>query len=228
MWYSAAIDAQERGILPWHAPTRAPAATAPHQIQARAFTPRSRYLADNETFTLGVATAEANAIEQAIRHIATADNTSRADALIRLITGASNTQIVVNLYAPVTPAAATATTAGDWSAARLATTPGAIDTTNVTVGSAPVTPQHSEKLLASATHARHVSPARSAGYTPTAAQAAFVRGRDRVCRHPGCTVPAERCDIDPLRPRAARPGWPDRYREAAPAVPSASPPRKAH
>jgi len=32
--------------------------------------------------------------------------------------------------------------------------------------------------------------------TPTAAQAAFVRARDRHCQAPGCRVPAHRCQID--------------------------------
>jgi hypothetical protein len=34
------------------------------------------------------------------------------------------------------------------------------------------------------------------GYTPTAAQKAFVHARDRTCRAPGCTRPAQRCDVD--------------------------------
>ncbi|WP_176562288.1 HNH endonuclease signature motif containing protein, partial [Mycolicibacterium palauense] len=33
-------------------------------------------------------------------------------------------------------------------------------------------------------------------YRPSAALARYVRARDLTCRFPGCTVPAERCDID--------------------------------
>ncbi|MGE2733277.1 DUF222 domain-containing protein [Mycolicibacterium vaccae] len=33
-------------------------------------------------------------------------------------------------------------------------------------------------------------------YTPSARLAEYVRARDQFCRHPGCTVPAEHCDID--------------------------------
>jgi hypothetical protein len=33
-------------------------------------------------------------------------------------------------------------------------------------------------------------------YTPSAAQIAFVRARDRRCQAPGCRVPAHRCEID--------------------------------
>ncbi|MGE2735954.1 DUF222 domain-containing protein, partial [Mycolicibacterium vaccae] len=33
-------------------------------------------------------------------------------------------------------------------------------------------------------------------YTPSARLAEYVRARDLFCRHPGCTVPAEHCDID--------------------------------
>lgn len=37
-------------------------------------------------------------------------------------------------------------------------------------------------------------------YRPSAKLAAFVRARDLFCRFPGCTVPAERCDIDHVIP----------------------------
>jgi hypothetical protein len=37
-------------------------------------------------------------------------------------------------------------------------------------------------------------------YRPSAELAEFVRMRDLWCRFPGCTVPAERCDIDHVRP----------------------------
>lgn len=37
-------------------------------------------------------------------------------------------------------------------------------------------------------------------YRPSAKLAAFVRARDLYCRFPGCTVPAERCDIDHVVP----------------------------
>ncbi|HEY8475219.1 MAG TPA: HNH endonuclease signature motif containing protein, partial [Natronosporangium sp.] len=37
---------------------------------------------------------------------------------------------------------------------------------------------------------------------PTAAQAAFVRARDRTCRAPGCRTPAHTCDIDHTQPWA--------------------------
>ncbi|MGE2732248.1 DUF222 domain-containing protein, partial [Mycolicibacterium vaccae] len=37
-------------------------------------------------------------------------------------------------------------------------------------------------------------------YTPSARLAEYVRARDQFCRHPGCTVPAERCDIDHVVP----------------------------
>ncbi|WP_197420439.1 HNH endonuclease signature motif containing protein, partial [Mycobacterium sp. NAZ190054] len=37
-------------------------------------------------------------------------------------------------------------------------------------------------------------------YRPSARLAAFVRARDLFCRFPGCTVPAERCDIDHVVP----------------------------
>ena len=39
-------------------------------------------------------------------------------------------------------------------------------------------------------------------YRPPAALADLVRARDRACTHPGCEIPAHRCDIDHLRPWA--------------------------
>ena len=39
-------------------------------------------------------------------------------------------------------------------------------------------------------------------YRPPAALADLVRARDRSCAHPGCEIPARRCDIDHLRPWA--------------------------
>ena len=38
------------------------------------------------------------------------------------------------------------------------------------------------------------------GYRPSAGLARFVRARDLTCRFPGCTAPAERCDIDHVIP----------------------------
>ncbi|UXA10851.1 HNH endonuclease [Mycobacterium sp. SMC-8] len=37
-------------------------------------------------------------------------------------------------------------------------------------------------------------------YRPSAKLAAFVRARDLFCRFPGCTVPAEHCDLDHVLP----------------------------
>jgi len=38
------------------------------------------------------------------------------------------------------------------------------------------------------------------GYRPSAGLARFVRARDLTCRFPGCTTPAESCDIDHVIP----------------------------
>lgn len=43
---------------------------------------------------------------------------------------------------------------------------------------------------------RGADSAVSEGHDPTAAQAAYVRGRDGTCRAPGCQVSAEECDLD--------------------------------
>ena len=37
-------------------------------------------------------------------------------------------------------------------------------------------------------------------YRPSTELAEFVRMRDLYCRFPGCTVPADRCDLDHARP----------------------------
>ncbi|MGY2063937.1 DUF222 domain-containing protein [Blastococcus sp. SYSU DS0619] len=39
-------------------------------------------------------------------------------------------------------------------------------------------------------------------YRPSATQQRFLRDRDRTCRHPGCTAPAARTDLDHVLPHA--------------------------
>jgi hypothetical protein len=46
------------------------------------------------------------------------------------------------------------------------------------------------------------------GYRPSAKLARFVRTRDLTCRFPGCTVPAEFCDIDHVVPHPIGPTHP--------------------
>ncbi|BBX05076.1 hypothetical protein BST36_24785 [Mycolicibacterium moriokaense] len=46
------------------------------------------------------------------------------------------------------------------------------------------------------------------GYRPSAKLARFVRGRDLTCRFPGCTAPAEFCDIDHVIPYPIGPTHP--------------------
>jgi hypothetical protein len=46
------------------------------------------------------------------------------------------------------------------------------------------------------------------GYRPSAKLARFVRARDLTCRFPGCTVPAECCDIDHVLPYPIGPTHP--------------------
>ncbi|WP_422742402.1 DUF222 domain-containing protein [Mycobacterium sp. WMMD1722] len=53
---------------------------------------------------------------------------------------------------------------------------------------------------ATLTTLRQPGPDPEPHYRPSAALAAFVRTRDLFCRFPGCTVPAERCDIDHVAP----------------------------
>ncbi|WP_231992049.1 HNH endonuclease signature motif containing protein [Mycobacterium sp. ACS4331] len=49
-------------------------------------------------------------------------------------------------------------------------------------------------------------------YRPSAALAAFVRSRDMWCRFPGCTTPAQACDIDHWVPYPAGPTHPSDLR----------------
>ena len=44
------------------------------------------------------------------------------------------------------------------------------------------------------------SSAEALRYQPSEALARWIRGRDLTCRFPGCTVPAQRCDIDHTEP----------------------------
>lgn len=47
---------------------------------------------------------------------------------------------------------------------------------------------------------RIISDSTTEGYRPTEAQVAFVRGRDGRCMFPGCSIDAERCQIDHIEP----------------------------
>lgn len=57
-----------------------------------------------------------------------------------------------------------------------------------------------EEWCARASHIRWSGDSSVAGYAPTEAQKARVRGRDGTCRFPGCEVPAHKCDIDHIQP----------------------------
>ncbi|CAJ1507041.1 HNH endonuclease signature motif containing protein [[Mycobacterium] burgundiense] len=50
------------------------------------------------------------------------------------------------------------------------------------------------------------------GYRPSAALAAFVRARDMFCRFPGCSTPAQFCDIDHVIPYPVGPTHPSDLR----------------
>ncbi|HVU71334.1 MAG TPA: HNH endonuclease signature motif containing protein, partial [Mycobacteriales bacterium] len=56
-------------------------------------------------------------------------------------------------------------------------------------------------------HNPQVKPPATDAYAWTAAQRRYVCARDRVCRFPGCQVPAERCELDhviPFQPDGSR------------------------
>ncbi|RZU33270.1 HNH endonuclease signature motif containing protein [Blastococcus saxobsidens] len=69
---------------------------------------------------------------------------------------------------------------------------------------ATATPAELARLAAGPDHGAQVvcccpvltMPAEVAGYDRTAAQERFIRLRDRTCRHPGCSQPAGRTDLD--------------------------------
>lgn len=50
-----------------------------------------------------------------------------------------------------------------------------------------------------ATHVRISADSSVSGYTPSEAQVARVRGRDGTCRFPGCSTPADQCDLDHIQ-----------------------------
>lgn len=97
---------------------------------------------------------------------------SRSAALMHLAHGTADVQVTLNLYRdPESPVAATQ--AGTWLDAA------ATDT-----------------FMERVSHLRILAHESTGTYTPTEAIVAFVRGRDGTCRHPGCDVPADRCQID--------------------------------
>lgn len=57
-----------------------------------------------------------------------------------------------------------------------------------------------QQWIERATHVRMSADSQVAGYTPSEAQVARVRGRDGTCRFPGCSTLADECDIDHIKP----------------------------
>lgn len=97
---------------------------------------------------------------------------SRAAALMHLARGSADVQVTLNLYRdPESPVAATQ--AGTWLDAAA-----------------------TDAFMERVSHLRILAHAATETYTPTEAIVAFVKGRDGTCRHPGCDVPADRCQID--------------------------------
>ena len=57
-------------------------------------------------------------------------------------------------------------------------------------------PTHSHAEYPDGHGGHHTPPPGALRYTPNAALAHWVRTHHPTCRHPGCTVPSTRCDLD--------------------------------
>lgn len=115
-------------------------------------------------------------IKSAVRAVQDQQNCTEVDALLLLVRGQTTADVSLNLYCSLNGGRL-------WSVQ-----------TGWLSGTA------SQQWLGRVSNIRIISDSTSAGYRPTDAQIAFVRGRDGRCMFPGCSIDAERCQIDHIEP----------------------------
>ncbi|MGD7001659.1 HNH endonuclease signature motif containing protein [Corynebacterium halotolerans] len=121
--------------------------------------------------------ATATMIEEAVRTRAAAQDVSRATALTELILANVAVSVALNLF----------------QASDLPEAPGFLQPYG------PLSPADTGQLAEIAKVIRDVDEAgknKGKGYRPGADIRAHVEGRDRICRWPGCQVPAHLCQLD--------------------------------
>lgn len=115
-------------------------------------------------------------IKSAVRSVQDQQNCTEVDALLMLVRGQTTADVSLNLYCHLNGGRL-------WSVQ-----------TGWLSGTA------SQHWLGRVSNIRIISDSTSDGYRPTEAQVAFVRGRDGTCMFPGCSIDAERCQIDHIEP----------------------------
>ncbi|WP_027332279.1 HNH endonuclease signature motif containing protein [Mycolicibacterium tusciae] len=113
---------------------------------------------------------------------------------------ASKSSVIVNVYADQAAVAAAQSTVT--AASPAPSTPTSAGTALLSGTEVMPTPLLAELLRNGAKLQPLCPPADEpeSGYRPSAKVARFVRARDLTCRFPGCTMPAEFCDIDHVVP----------------------------
>lgn len=115
-------------------------------------------------------------ISVAVSEVARKEHCSESEALLRLVRGSTTAEVTLNLYCHINGGPI-------WSIE-----------TGWLEGTA------AQAWLDRVDNIRIVSDSAAEGYRPTAAQAAFVVGRDGTCMFPGCDIPANRCQLDHISP----------------------------
>lgn len=143
--------------------------------------PRDYHAWDNPDGTvnleLRVDQTTATIIHDAVRTLAVGRGISRGQALLELILANIAVTVTLNLY----------------KAEDLPDNPGFLQPFG------PLDPTDTDRLAELATTIRDADKAGTAqvaGYHPNDEVRAAVHGRDRICRWPGCTVPANQCQLD--------------------------------
>lgn len=129
------------------------------------------------TMELRVDQTTATTIHEAVRAQAARTESSRGQALLELILGNIAVAVTLNLY----------------KAEDLPGNPGFLQPFGA------LDPADTKKLAALADRIRDADKAGTAavnGYRPSDDIRAAVNGRDRICRWPGCNVPAHQCQLD--------------------------------
>ncbi|WP_027019005.1 HNH endonuclease signature motif containing protein [Corynebacterium sputi] len=115
-------------------------------------------------------------ISVAVSEVARKEDCTDSEALLRLVRGSTTAEVTLNLYCHLNGGPIWSTETG-WLEGTAA-----------------------QSWLDRVDNIRIVADSATEGYRPTAAQTAFVVGRDGTCMFPGCDIPANRCQLDHISP----------------------------
>lgn len=140
---------------------------------------------DAEEVTITAVLSKSHGVEvmTILKAISAHAGCNRTESFLHAIRGTHSVDVQLNLYRVLTIGAEKPKNTPTWLQ-----------------GAGWLEPMVADSWLNRVTSIRVLGEKETADYHPTPQQRLYVTGRDGVCRHPGCDVPAERCDIDHIEP----------------------------